>query len=114
VPDSELCAVRVCRVTAATEVRYAAPAAPGPDEPEPLNAPAAAATATPAATTTITTPATTQRRVLPPRAVPACRSALWPEETVPLIVVVPLRWVMAALPGTNHGRPTSGRRAHCV
>jgi len=25
-----------------------------------------------------------------------CRSALWPEETVPLIVVVPLRWVMAA------------------
>src|SRR5215467_15432459 len=73
VPDSELCAVSVRRVTVATEVRYAVPAAPGPGEPGPLNAPAATATATPATTTTITTPATTQRRLLP-RAVPACRS----------------------------------------
>lgn len=41
-PDSELCLVSVCRVTVATEVRYAVPAAPGPDDPEPLDAPAAA------------------------------------------------------------------------
>src|SRR5215471_1753198 len=89
VPDSELCEVSVRRVTVAIEVRYAVPAAPGPGEPEPLNAPAAAATATPATTTTITTPAAAQRRLRPPRELPACWSALRPEEMVPLMVMVP-------------------------
>src|SRR6516162_5129706 len=84
VPDSELCEVSVCRVTAAIEVRYAVPAAPGPGEPEPWNAPTAAATPTPASTTTITTPTTTQRRAPRRRFTsgPAWRS----EEMVPLIL----------------------------
>jgi hypothetical protein len=82
VPASELCDVSVCRFTVATEVRYALPAAPGPFDPDPLNAPAATATTTPDATTTITTPAATQPR--PPRRPVTPAPALRPEEMVPL------------------------------
>ena len=83
VPGSELCETSVCRFTVATDVRYAVPAASGPGDPEPLNAPAAAATMTAAAMTTATTPVITRPR--PPRRGVTSGPALRPEEMVPLM-----------------------------